>query len=96
MKTLQEQYNLLKEGKGHKDVFMKEAKRLFPNIVPNAAGFDQAAKLLKQRSVISENIFPLMPSAQLNPFTNFDKFVNEEVKATEKKTSKEVEEANKV
>jgi len=96
MKTLQEQYNSIQKGKGHKGVFLKEAKRLFPNIVPNAAGFDQAAKLLKQRSVISENIFPLMPSAQLNPFTNFDKFVNEEVKATEKKTSKEVEEANKV
>ena len=92
MKTLQEQYNLLKEGKGHKGVFMKEAKRLFPNIVPNAATFDQTAKLLKQRSVISENIFPLMPSAQLNPFTSFDKFINEEAKATESKTTKEVNE----
>ena len=92
MKTLQEQYNLLKEGKGHKGTFMKEAKRLFPNIVPNAATFDQTAKLLKQRSVISENIFPLMPSAQLNPFTSFDKFINEEAKATESKTTKEVEE----
>ena len=93
MKTLQEQYNLLKEGKGHKDVFMKEAKRLFPNIVPNSATYNQTAKLLKQRSVISENIFPLMPSSGLNPFTTFDKYVNEEVKATEKKTTKEVEEA---
>ena len=96
MKTLQEQYNSIQKGKGHKGVFLKEAKRLFPNIVPNTAGFDQATKLLKQRSIISENVFPLMPSAQLNPFTNFDKFVNEEVKATEKKTSKEVEEANKI
>ena len=92
MKTLQEQYNLIKEGKGHKDVFMKEAKRLFPNIVPNAATFNQTAKLLKQRSVISENIFPLMPSTQLNPFTNFDKFLAEEAKATESKTTKEVNE----
>ena len=92
MKTLQEQYNLIKEGKGHKDVFLKEAKRLFPNIVPNAAGFDQASKLLKQRSVISENIFPLMPSKGLNPFTSFDKFVTEATKAEEKKTTKEVNE----
>jgi len=92
MKTLQEQYNLIKEGKGHKDVFMKEAKRLFPNIVPNAATFNETTKLLKQRSVISENIFPLMPSAGLNPFTNFDKFINEEAKATESKTTKEVNE----
>ena len=93
MKTLQEQYNLIKEGKGHKDVFMKEAKRLFPNIVPNAATFNQTTKLLKQRSVISENIFPLMPSSGLNPFTSFDKFLNEEAKATENKTTKEVNQA---
>jgi hypothetical protein len=93
MKTLQEQYNLIKEGKGHKDVFLKEAKRLFPNIVPNSATFNQTSKLLKQRSVISENIFPLMPSSGLNPFSTFDKFVNEEAKATEKKTTKEVEKA---
>ena len=93
MKTLQEQYNLIKEGKGHKDVFMKEAKRLFPNIVPNAATFNQTAKLLKQRSVISENIFPLIPSSGLNPFTSFDKFINEEAKADEKKTTKEVNQA---
>ena len=93
MKTLQEQYNLLKEGKGHKDVFMKEAKRLFPNIVPNSATYNQTAKLLKQRSVISENIFPIMPSSGLNPFTSFDKHINEEVKATEKKTTKEINQA---
>jgi hypothetical protein len=93
MKTLQEQYNLIKKGKGHKGVFLKEAKRLFPNIVPNAAEFKQASKLLKQRSIISENIFPLIPSSGLNPFTTFDKFVNEEAKATETKTTKEVEEA---
>ena len=93
MKTLQEQYNLIKEGKGHKDIFTKEAKRLFPNIVPNAATFNQTAKLLKQRSVISENIFPLMPSSGLNPFTSFDKFITEEAKADEKKTTKEVNQA---
>jgi hypothetical protein len=93
MKTLQEQYNLIKEGKGYKDVFTKEAKRLFPSIVPNSATFNQTTKLLKQRSVISENIFPLMPSSGLNPFSTFDKYINEEAKATEKKTTKEVEEA---
>jgi hypothetical protein len=74
-------------------VFLKEAKRLFPNIVPNNATYNQTAKLLKQRSVISENIFPLMPSAGLNPFSTFDKFINEEAKADEKKTTKEVNQA---
>tara|TARA_R110000744_G_scaffold140578_3_gene251813 strand:+ start:816 stop:1925 length:1110 start_codon:yes stop_codon:yes gene_type:complete len=107
MKTLQEQYNLINKGKGHKGVFMNEAKRLFPNIVPNSSTFKQTTKLLKQRNVISENIFPLLPSSGLNPFSTFDKFINEEakkkqkskskdkpkVKATEKKTTKEVVDA---
>jgi len=95
MKTLQTQYNLIKEGKGHKDVFVKEAKRLFPDVIPNGAGFDQTSTLLKNKNIIAENIFPLIPSSGLNPFSTFDKFLSEEVKevkAEEKKTSKEVEE----
>ena len=97
MKTLQTQYNLLKEGKGHKDVFMKEAKLLFPNIVPNAATFDQTTKLVNRRKIISENSVPLIPSTGLNHFSTFDKFINEEAKAEkakaeEKKTTKKVDE----
>ena len=92
MRTLQEQYNLIKEGKGHEDVFTKEAKRLFPDIVPNAATFNQTAKLLKHRSVINENVFPLMPSSGLSPFTSFDKFLSEEAKANESKTLKGINE----
>ena len=56
MKSLQEQYNQLKKGKGHKDVFLKEAKRLFPNMISNLNTFDQATTILKQRNVIQENI----------------------------------------
>jgi hypothetical protein len=93
MKALQTQYNLIKEGKGHKDVFVKEAKRLFPDIIPNSAGFDQTSLLLKNKNIIAENIFPLIPSSGLNPFSTFDKFLKEEeTKAEAKKTSKEVEE----
>jgi hypothetical protein len=95
MKALQTQFNLIKEGKGHKDVFVKEAKRLFPDIIPNSAGFDQTSTLLKNKNIIAENVFPLIPSSGLNPFSTFDKFLKEEVKETkaeEKKTSKEVEE----
>ena len=93
MKALQTQYNLIKEGKGHKDVFVKEAKRIFPDIIPNSAGFDQTSTLLKNKNIIAENIFPLIPSSGLNPFSTFDKFLKEEeTKAEVKKTSKEVEE----
>lgn len=93
MKALQTQYNLIKEGKGHKDVFVKEAKRIFPDIIPNSAGFDQTSTLLKNKNIIAENIFPLIPSSGLNPFSTFDKFLKEEeTKAEAKKTPKEVEE----
>ena len=101
--TLQEQYNLIKEGKGHKDVFLKAAKNQFPNIVPNAATFEQASLLLKQRSVISENIWGVTTGKNTQPdwFSIFNESVNENyvassqeepVKNSDKKVSKEVEE----
>ena len=56
MKTLQEQYNLIKEGKGHKDVFLKEAKSRYPNLISNVLTYDQATTILKQRSIIQEHM----------------------------------------
>jgi hypothetical protein len=101
--TLQEQYNLIKEGKGHKDVFLKAAKSQFPNIVPNSATFEQTSALLKQRSVISEAIWGITTGRTTQPdwFSIFNENVNENyvassqeepVKNSDKKVSKEVEE----
>ena len=56
MKTLQEQYNLITEGKGHKDVFLKEAKSRYPNLISNVLTYDQATTILKQRSIIQEQM----------------------------------------
>ena len=92
MKTLQEQYNLIQEGKGHKDVFMKSARRLFPEYVTNFATFQEATKILKQKSILSEAVGGVVTQKSANPFINWDKFLNEEAKAEEKKTTKEVEE----
>ena len=79
MKTLQEQYNLIKEGKGHKSVFLKEAKSQFPGMINNAATFDQATHILKKRSVISENYVDLKPINTIEASTKQpweDKFAN--------------------
>ena len=97
MKTLQEQYNLLKEGKGHADVFLKSARRLFPELVTNHATKDEAVKVLKQKSIISENFVGFQPvtkieSTETSYETAFKNFLAEEAKVEEKKTSKEVEE----
>jgi len=98
MKTLQTQFNLIKEGKGHKGVFLKEAKRLFPDAIRNAATFEEASAALKDRGVISENFVGLQAIGDYSRpeeswESAFKNFIAEEAKAEEKKPSKEVEEA---
>ena len=91
MKTLQEQYNLIKEGKGSKDTFMKSARTQFPNIFNNLSNFDTATKVMKQKQIISEGGIGGVVTTAVNPFINWNEFLSEEVKAEEKKTTKEVE-----
>ena len=86
-KTLQDQYLLIKEGKGHKGVFLSEAKRQFPNIVRNAATFEEAANSLKSKSIISENVIGLTsstpsytPGKKESYETAFENFLMEENK----------------
>jgi hypothetical protein len=106
-KTLQDQYLLIKEGKGHKGVFLTEAKRQFPDIVRNAATFEEAAASLKTKNIIAENIVgltavnsPFNPKKKESFETAFENFLaeakkkkdeDENVKAEEKKVSKPVE-----
>jgi hypothetical protein len=99
MKTLTEQYRLIKEDKGHKGIFLKEAKRQFPNLIKNNSTFKETTTILKQKNIISENYIDLQPIN--NPLerkkegyeTAFENFLAEaEAKAEEKKVSKEVEE----
>mgnify|MGYP001158158030 CR=1 FL=1 len=99
MKTLSNQYKLIKEGKGSKDGFLRNAKRQFPNHVPNHATYNQAAKILKQKGIISENF---VGSQMIGGYAKqekqgyekaFENFLKEaEAKAEEKKVTKEVEE----
>ena len=100
-KTLQEQYLLIKEGKGHKDVFIKEARRLFPNMVRNAATFKEASDVLKSKQIIKENVVEIgainqLPSTKKESYeTAFENFLTEQYfddeKAELKKVSKQVE-----
>jgi len=64
--TLQEHYNLLLEGKAtDKDVFLKNAKSLFPQYIPNHFGFDLTTQILKQNSILTEGYIDLGPSQQI-------------------------------
>ena len=85
MKSLQNQYNLIKEGKGHKDVFLKNAKALFPNLIPNHYGFKETSIILKQRGIITETtaIGGLVSIPAINPFSQFSNYLNEEFSVAE-------------
>ena len=89
MKTLQEQYQLIKEGKGRQDLFMKQALRQFPQFVSKFNSFDEATSILKGKQIISEGIGGVT-TGRPNPFANWDKFLAEEAKAEEKNPTKEV------
>ena len=104
-KTLQDQYLLIKEGKGHKDVFIKEAKQQFPGLIRNAATYTEVANVLKTKNLINENVIGLEPINQLQSskkesyevaFENFlaeaKKEYFDDEKAEVKKPSKQVEE----
>jgi len=88
--TLQEQYNLIKEGKGRKDMFMKSALRLFPNLFTPITTFDTAVSVLTRKSIISEGSIGGVATGGTNPFINWKEFLAEEAKAEEKKPTKEV------
>ncbi len=55
-KTLQAQYNLIKEGKGDKAYFLKSAYRLFPDMVSQVNSFEDTTRILKNRGIINEGI----------------------------------------
>jgi hypothetical protein len=90
MKTLQEQYNLIKEGKGNKEILLKTAKQLYPNVIPNHFTYNQAVPLLKQRGLLHESIGGVVTKGT-DPdwFAIFKENINE-AKAIEKKPTKEV------
>jgi hypothetical protein len=87
--TLQQQYNLIKEGKGNKDYFLKQARNLFPNLVTVHNDFNTAVNILKNKSILSEGvggIVTLKPTQSKDWFKIFEA----EVKAVNKETEKEL------
>jgi SOS response regulatory protein OraA/RecX len=95
-KTLQVQYNLIKEGKGDKAYFLKSAYRLFPDMLSPVNTFEDTTRILKNRGVISENIGGLVTTGKKQDWhaifnENITALKEEkEAKAEEKETTKEV------
>jgi len=56
MRTLQEKYNAINEGKFSKDQFLRDARLQLPNLVTQYNGYDDAVKILKNRGMIQEAV----------------------------------------
>ena len=84
MKTLQQQYNLIKEGKGDKNFFMRQALRQFPEFVTVNNTFDQTVTILKGKSIISEGVGGVVTAGRKDWFKIFETEVKAEMKETDK------------
>ena len=93
MKTLQEQYNQIQKGEGRKDLFLKEAKSKYPNLVSNLTSFSDAEKILKSKNVINEELGGVVTLKPVNTLTSEDFNPNKE--AWENKFANYLAEAGK-
>jgi hypothetical protein len=55
-KTLQQQYSLIKEGKGSKDDFLKSARRVFPELIAPLTDYNTAVTILRNKSILNEGV----------------------------------------
>jgi hypothetical protein len=77
-KTLQQQYQLIKEGKGNKDHFLKVAKYMFPEYITSGNDFDSTIHILKSKSLLSEGIGGIITQSPAQP--NWFKIFNTNIK----------------
>jgi hypothetical protein len=75
-KTLQQQYNLINEGKGNKDDFLKNARRVFPEFIAPLTDYNTAVTILKNKSILNEDV---KPTEKKNWFKIFNEKLEEAV-----------------
>jgi hypothetical protein len=87
MKTLQQEYQLIKEGKGNKDHFLKVARNMFPEYIAPGNDFNSAVSILKNKSLLSEAIGGVITQSTIQPdwFKIFNKKIEEAVGVKDKK-----------
>ena len=92
MKSLQNQYNLIKEGKGNKEIFLKEVKAQFPQYISNVQTFDQVIHSLTEKGIINEMVLVSANRPETPDWFKVFKENTEAVKADLKDTDKSVTE----
>ena len=85
-KTLQQQYNLIKEGRGNKDDFLKSARRVFPEFISPLTNYTDAVTILKGKSILSEAVGGIVTQNPNKPdwFKIFDTNLKEAVGVKDK------------
>ena len=85
-KTLQQQYILIKEGKGNKDDFLRSARRVFPEFISPLTDYNNAVTILKSKSILSEGIGGVVTQNPNKPdwFKIFNTKINEVVGVKDK------------
>lgn len=79
MKTLQQEYQLIKEGKGNKDHFLKVARHMFPEYVTTGNDFTSAVHILTSKSLLSESAGGIVTTGRKDWWSIFDTNLKEAV-----------------
>ena len=82
--TLQNLYNLIQEGKGDKQFFLKSARLQFPDYITSLTDFNTAIHILKSKSILNEEIQASQPKK------NWFKIFEAEVKSHNKEMEKDL------
>jgi hypothetical protein len=87
MKTLQQEYQLIKEGKGNKDHFLKMARNAFPEYITSGNDFNTTVHILTSKSLLSEAIGGVITQSTTQPdwFKIFNEKLEEAVGVKNKK-----------
>jgi hypothetical protein len=87
MKTLQQEYQLIKEGKGNKDHFLKMARNTFPEYITSGNDFNTAVHILTSKSLLSEAVGGIVTQSTSQPdwFKIFNEKLEEAVGVKNKK-----------
>ena len=87
MKTLQNQYITITEGKGNKEHFLKQARHLFPELLTVNTTYNEAVKILKNKSILTEAVGGIATQNPNKPdwFKIFNTNIKEAVGVKDKK-----------
>ena len=98
MKSTQDKFRLVNDGKMLKKDFLKEVKRTHSNLITQTTTYKDAVQILKNKNIVNEHFLGLQTTKPINSNPDWFKIFNdnvlkedeENVKAELKKTDKDV------